>query len=445
MMEETIEKQNYMTVDDHEEMNVNEVVDDENDTEDDDLAMEDVEQDGQKDDKPPLQSDSAHGLDVYMENLGHEANFDDFLRAQRARRHCSSRLSNNRGGGSNMRLSTTGGHSGPNVSPRSAIIEEQGNQHHSGCKMMHPEKNGQVSVEDLQESEENGIQSKNDHHCHSPATNNKRQGSTTSATPGTKEAIQDEMREKAQRYQTLRSLSVLGNRSSVATSKAKDEWEQMLREFDALDIHLDEEGEDEHPHVLPFYSPPVQRQRWGQDQMLPHINWGDLFFDLFYVAAAYNLGNMLISAMNPDDYGRGIIYFVGIFGPLYNTWECSIFYSSRYTTVDYSHRLFEIVRYLFVTFAVLHIKSIDFLGDPKSAETFSLTLAIFLESIMHLLLNVELYYKGLGDKKAIQSHTERKIQFQLIPLSAAYLTAVIVAGVQLFGNDAAERRLWKLW
>ena len=49
-------------------------------------------------------------------------------------------------------------------------------------------------------------------------------------------------------------------------------------------------GED-HGHGLrtPWYNPPIQRQRWCEDQSLPHINWGDLFFDLFYVGAAFNL------------------------------------------------------------------------------------------------------------------------------------------------------------
>src|SRR5210317_2214880 len=34
-----------------------------------------------------------------------------------------------------------------------------------------------------------------------------------------------------------------------------------------------------------LWSPPKQRQRWGDETTLPHINWGDLFFDLFYVLA----------------------------------------------------------------------------------------------------------------------------------------------------------------
>jgi hypothetical protein len=34
-----------------------------------------------------------------------------------------------------------------------------------------------------------------------------------------------------------------------------------------------------------FRKSPIQRQRWGDTQVLPHTDWGDLFFDLFYVVS----------------------------------------------------------------------------------------------------------------------------------------------------------------
>ena len=44
-----------------------------------------------------------------------------------------------------------------------------------------------------------------------------------------------------------------------------------------------------HPGALRLFAPPRQRQTWNDTQILPRLNWGDLFFDLFYVAAAYNV------------------------------------------------------------------------------------------------------------------------------------------------------------
>ena len=56
--------------------------------------------------------------------------------------------------------------------------------------------------------------------------------------------------------------------------------------------HGDNGGVDDHnehhdglEQEFPLYSRPVQRQRWGEEQPHPHTNWGDTFFDLFYVAA----------------------------------------------------------------------------------------------------------------------------------------------------------------
>ena len=59
-------------------------------------------------------------------------------------------------------------------------------------------------------------------------------------------------------------------------------WDEIFTELQ----NIDEDGHflDHHTHIVPWYSPPIQRQRWGEDSVLPHVNWGDLFFDLFYVA-----------------------------------------------------------------------------------------------------------------------------------------------------------------
>ena len=198
-------------------------------------------------------------------------------------------------------------------------------------------------------------------------------------------------------------------------------------------------GGAHHHHLrLPFYSYPRQRQRWGEPTQLPHINWGDLFFDLFYVAAAYNLGNVLISVLTPDQWQRGIIYFLGIFGALYGAWERKMNYDARYLVVDYAHRIFEVIRVFLVGLAVLHIKPVEFLSDSSSAETFTFVLCIFLESLTHILLEVELILVGIGDRTALVNHSKRKLKASLIPLSCFYLAATIISGVSYFRSDDGE-------
>lgn len=183
---------------------------------------------------------------------------------------------------------------------------------------------------------------------------------------------------------------------------------------------------------------PRQRQKWGEAQILPHINWGDLFFDLFYVAAAYNLGTLLMSTLTPSLYDRGIVYFIGVFGPLYNCWESKLFYESRYSVGDYAHQILEVIRVFFLSFSVLHIKSIELMSDPKSAEMFGFTLGIFIESLIRIILKIELILVGQGDREAIRNHSRRKVKVTYLPQTLFFLAAVIVSGIQLWNENHPE-------
>jgi hypothetical protein len=224
------------------------------------------------------------------------------------------------------------------------------------------------------------------------------------------------------------AATTTANKKSIAKLDSFG-WDQIFNEIQ----HIDEDGhftDHDHHHVVPLYSPPIQRQRWNEDTLLPHVNWGDLFFDLFYVAMAYNLGAMLTTSMNSQHWLRGIIFYIGTFGPLWTTWESSMMYESRYTVVDYAHRLFEVIRYLFVSTAIIHVKSVELFTDLSSTETLLFTCAILGESLMHLMLNIETYFRGKGDREAIQNHTMRKMKYQHGPTILVYLAAVIVAAVE---------------
>jgi hypothetical protein len=130
------------------------------------------------------------------------------------------------------------------------------------------------------------------------------------------------------RRATLRAMSVLGRRQLTIE---RAEWVGFLskRNMDLLGSNGDlyDDGKDEsysessyqnatpvhekhqrsQSFSIPWYCRPVQHQQWDDNQVLPHINWGDLFFDLFYVAAAYNLGGMIISqALRMDMLSGGV-------------------------------------------------------------------------------------------------------------------------------------------
>jgi hypothetical protein len=72
-----------------------------------------------------------------------------------------------------------------------------------------------------------------------------------------------------------RSKAITNNPSSnrrLARLSTSD-WDDIFEELG----EIDENGQfhDAHAHMKPFYAPPIQRQRWGEDQVLPHVNWGE--------------------------------------------------------------------------------------------------------------------------------------------------------------------------
>lgn len=111
---------------------------------------------------------------------------------------------------------------------------------------------------------------------------------------------------------------------------------------------------------------------------------------------------------------------------------------------DYSHRLFEVIRFLFLSTAILHITPIEDMSDATSAECLTFTVAIFMESIMHLILSCELYFKAKGDRDSIRNHTVDTVYMRLLPMSTVYLAAAIIAivlFVQSNTNDSKYSRL----
>ena len=75
-----------------------------------------------------------------------------------------------------------------------------------------------------------------------------------------------------------------------------------------------------------LYAAPYQRQKWGESQVLPHLNWGDLFFDLFYVAATYNVSYLITDS--PDR--TGLLYAAGTFLPVMSIWMQRLYYDARF-------------------------------------------------------------------------------------------------------------------
>eukprot|EP00978_Attheya_sp_CCMP212_P046128 scaffold375638_cov58-Attheya_sp.AAC.1 len=166
------------------------------------------------------------------------------------------------------------------------------------------------------------------------------------------------------------------------------------------------EGEDPTLMTLPkdtnrWINPPKQRQRWGDTQILPHVNWGDLFFDLFYVGAAYNLAAILKASPS----GLGILYFLGCIFPVILLWNDKMLYDSRFAAEDDTyHRTLEILILGSVATAVLHIRPVNYMADGENSITmFAFCLGLTLASILHQLRYLELCLWVDGGPEAKQS------------------------------------------
>jgi hypothetical protein len=233
--------------------------------------------------------------------------------------------------------------------------------------------------------------------------------------------------------QSIRNIAGAGRRASIMSTDTSM-WDALIEIDEDMENEDEAIADDHHKNqhksgFIPWYAPPMQRVFYGKPQVLPHVNWGDLFFDLFFVAAAYNLGAMLISAMNPDDWLRGLIYFVGIFGALYQTWYNDLAFSSRYTVLDHVHRLIGGMKFFSVAIAIMFIKQLSFMSDPKSVETLAFLIAIVSESIINLFLNVDVYFKAIGDRTPIEAHTKRMITNKHLPTLALYSIALALAAI----------------
>lgn len=189
-----------------------------------------------------------------------------------------------------------------------------------------------------------------------------------------------------------------------------------------------------HPGLVALYAAPCQRQKWGDTQILPRTNWGDLFFDLWYVAAAYNIGNLLVSSPTPT----GALYFIGTFVPVMNMWMEKVYYDSRYVVGDdLLHRFFEVAVLLVLSTAVLHIRPPSIMSNPEeNVDMFAFALALLLGSALNLCRYVETFFAGKGQRKVIQQCSKRDIRHGLISL-VFYLAATIIAGAEYYPQDSS--------
>eukprot|EP00980_Cylindrotheca_fusiformis_P023730 scaffold10871_cov177-Cylindrotheca_fusiformis.AAC.10 len=193
-----------------------------------------------------------------------------------------------------------------------------------------------------------------------------------------------------------------------------------------------------HPGILRAYNPPKQRQRWGEKRVLPRVNWGDLFFDLFYVAATYNISFILV------DYpsGLGFLYFISTFIGVWHLWAMKTYYDSCFIVDDdIYHRLFEVLFLTSLASAIAHTRTVNILSHPSDyVDMFVLSLSLLLGNFIALLRMVELGVTGIGEQDLLKKVSIRGVYDGMIVFTLQ-LAATIIAGCDYYQHADGSHRL----
>ena len=196
----------------------------------------------------------------------------------------------------------------------------------------------------------------------------------------------------------------------------------------------DDQHEEHHHHrhpthhrdlsaVVPLYSRPVQLQRWGETQLLPHVNWGDLFFDLFIVAAAYNLD----AIMEHEPSYLGLLGFVCCLLPICLLWSLKLAYDARFSSDDnLYHRGQEIVFFAISATIIQHIQPVNIMTDTAGHHDMTLFAgSLTASAVFGLVQSGEIKEHAEGGEEAKhQAQSDKHLYFIAFSL---YLAATIIA------------------
>ncbi|GAX11057.1 hypothetical protein FisN_24Lh006 [Fistulifera solaris] len=184
---------------------------------------------------------------------------------------------------------------------------------------------------------------------------------------------------------------------------------------------------------MTLYCPPRQIKRWDEDEIEQKVDWGNLFFDLFFVAATYNVSYILTS----DPYRNGFLYAVGTFFPVMGFWERKAAIHCRFNVEDdILHRILKAIELLVLATAVLHIRPKKYMSDLKNDfSMFGFALSMTISRILYLLQNMELYYFAVGQRQAIQQAAKGLFSRYLLIETTFFAAATILAGYHYYLDD----------
>lgn len=165
---------------------------------------------------------------------------------------------------------------------------------------------------------------------------------------------------------------------------------------------------------------------------------GDLFFDLFYVAASYNCSYILVDEPSP----LGLLYFASTFLAVMHLWKRKTSYDACFVVEDdLYHRLFDVAFLASLASCVLSIQKVKMLSYPsKSIDMFALSLSLLIAHLADLFRHIEVKIKAVGQRETLDQVGRRGVYDAAIVV-LFQLIATAVAGYEYYSKSESAYRM----
>jgi hypothetical protein len=165
------------------------------------------------------------------------------------------------------------------------------------------------------------------------------------------------------------------------------------------------------------------------------VDYGDLFFDLFYVAAIYNLSYIIFKSPG----SQGFLYFTSCYWAVFTLWWEKTHYDSMfYTLEDIAHGIFGAAVLVVLASVVVHIRTVDVLSKPaENVETFAICFSLLIANVLSLLRYAEMLIFGcVGQHAAILA--SRRLVLEKIGPILLLLVATIYSGWKYYNGNSTS-------
>ena len=183
-----------------------------------------------------------------------------------------------------------------------------------------------------------------------------------------------------------------------------------------------------------FYKPIRQRHKWGEKQEIPETDTIGLYYDLFFVGVAYNLGHMV---KDEKASSVSILYLIGLYLPCSYIWYNKMIFNARFEQKGCLYRrVLFLIDVLLIATATLHIDTLETLRNTENVHMFAYCIAVTLTMPVNCISYLEIYfYKNISPEAKKTALTE--LTKMIIPF-ALFLAATISSGSGHFAAKTTE-------